>query len=134
MTRVTAALRESVGGGSGVNSQWHSVEKRSRGVPKGGEKNPRAGTLQPALRVRVGSRVEISNPHPPRWQPTRQTRGYAQPVINPRYCVYVGYGTGGTGYCIGEYIVGAGAGIGYISAYDAGGGHSAAFFSFAVHV
>jgi hypothetical protein len=47
------------------------------------EKKPRAGTLQPVLRVRVGSRVEISNPHPPRRQPAHQTRGFAQPVINP---------------------------------------------------
>jgi hypothetical protein len=48
-----------------------------------GKFQTRTGTLQPALRVRVGSRVEISNPHPPRRQPARQTRGFAQPVINP---------------------------------------------------
>jgi hypothetical protein len=33
--------------------------------------------------VRVGLRVEIANPHLPRRQPACQTRGFAQPVINP---------------------------------------------------
>jgi hypothetical protein len=60
------------------------MSKKENLLPK---KKPRMGTLQPTLRVRVGSWVEISNPHPPRWQPMRQTRGFAQPVINPSQVV-----------------------------------------------
>jgi hypothetical protein len=41
-----------------------TVSKKEAEVPKGGE---------------------ISNPHPPCRKPARQTRGYAQPVIIPKY-------------------------------------------------
>jgi hypothetical protein len=59
--------------------------KKKQKFQRVGKFQTRTGTLQPALRVRVGSRVEISNPHPPRRKPARQTHGYAQPVIIPKY-------------------------------------------------
>jgi hypothetical protein len=59
--------------------------KKKQEFQRVGKFQTRTGTLQPALWVRVGSRVEISNPHPPRRKPARQTRGYAQPVIIPMH-------------------------------------------------
>jgi hypothetical protein len=75
-----AAVESMVKGHHGTVLNDSNVEKGELATKK---KKPCVGTLQPALRVRVGSRVEISNPHPPRRQPVRQTRGFAQPVINP---------------------------------------------------
>jgi hypothetical protein len=77
-----AAVESMVKGHHGTVSKDLNVEKGELATK---EKKTRAGTLQPAARVRVGSRVEISNPHPPRRQPARQTCGFAQPMINPRY-------------------------------------------------
>jgi hypothetical protein len=69
-----------VEGHHGTVSNDSNVEKGELATK---EKKTHAGTLQPALQVRVGSQVEISNPPPPCWQPMRQTHGFAQSVINP---------------------------------------------------
>jgi hypothetical protein len=75
-----AAVESMVEGHHGTVSKDSNVEKGELATK---EKKTRAGTLQPAARVRVGLWVEISNPHLPRRQPARQTCGFAQPVINP---------------------------------------------------
>jgi hypothetical protein len=81
--RLVAAFRESVGGGGGTNRTIHGPKKVAHahlGVKKS---NPRG--FFPTHAVGEGwSRVEKRNPHPPRRQPSRQTRGQAKPVMFPK--------------------------------------------------
>jgi hypothetical protein len=87
-----AAVESMVKGHHGTVLKDLNVEKGELATK---EKKTRVGTLQPALQVRVGSWVEISNPHPPRRQPARQTHRFAQPVINPNHHHIGGFPTQG---------------------------------------
>ena len=49
------------------------------------KKKPHAGIVQPALWVRVGRGPEFQTHTCPAGNPSRQTRGYAQPMIITRY-------------------------------------------------